>query len=454
MTAEKKLCAGIMLCQMTAILSGVSLLYLAVIVVSPSRKELELGFSTTPIMCTTVKAEDIALREPKGDQRAECLWQTCSEWCLSKSTAKCVQIHVAPRSNGSKVTFHECVDVSVEECSALDVNLTLAWKCKKGQCSQLDGLFNCTRDDFNECREITPAFTCKKTLSHETIVCGEKCEERLGGVFACRKGACNQVKQVNQYWKDCVRKCTDLKMEDRNTLIFTKNGLIATTCERVNSSSASVDNNTIATINDDPEWINKQKVVFLFCTYIKRSDGERLYNLEMDDCFNATLGDFNRIANLTDYRDLLAYHKELTARPSELLINTEESLGLMNVTELRINTESCSNTLSKECDNFFVGHATDGVDGRTADRFPCYYTEKDYSFVVGVYNPQLTYIFMLLASVVPGCLFVFACIMLFVCSKSVGVNDEGHLYLTLLKGAGNGGNLTIIIVSFKTKATL
>lgn len=447
MPAEKKLCAGIMLCQMTAILSGVALLYLAVIVVSPSRKELELGFSTTPIMCTTVRAEDIALREPKGDKRAECLWQTCSEWCLSKNTAKCMQIHVSARSNGSKVVFHDCVDIWDRMCSGLDVNLTQALKCKKGQCGQLDGLYNCTRDDENECREITPAFTCMNNFSLETIVCGDQCKERLGGVYSCKNGACNKIEKVTQYWKDCKRKCTDLLMADVNTVILSKDRLIATTCDSVSSSSASVDNNTITSMNNDTGWINKQKVAFVFCTFIKKQNGKRAYDLVMDDCFNATLGDVNNVSNITDYRDILEYHRELSSRTSELLINTEESLSLMNITELRINTEGCSNTLSKECDKFFETHATDGLDGQSADRFPCYMTEKDYSFVVGVYNPEMTFIFMLLASIIPGTLFIVACFTLFACSKSVGVNDEGHLYLTLLKGSGNGGNMQRVVGS-------
>ena len=446
MTSDKKLCASIMLCQMTAILSGVALLYLAVIVVIPSKKELELGFLETPIMCTTVKAEDINLRIPTGDTKEECTWGTCGEWCLSKGTA-CMQIHVAARKNSSKVTFHDCVDVYDKQCSGLDVNLTQPWKCKKGQCANLSGLFNCSRDGLNVCREITAAFECRnKKISEEKVTCLETCDERLDGVYSCKKGECYQVKEVNQYWKDCQRKCTKLLMKDRNTVIFSKERMIAANCKKVSSSTSKEDNNTITDINSDPGWINLEKVVFLFCTYYKEKIGESNYDLHLEDCFNGTMGEAEIVENFTDYRDILAYHKELTARPNaELLIHTEESLGIMNVTKLLINTEGCSNTLSKECDKFFATHANDGLDGKTADRFPCYYTEKDSSFVVGQYNPRMTFIFLLLASTIPSGLFVFACFVLFLCSKSVGVNDEGHLVLTLFKGSGAGGKFPLEI---------
>ncbi|KAF2364788.1 hypothetical protein FHG87_004465, partial [Trinorchestia longiramus] len=442
MSAEKKLCAGIMLCQMTAILSGVALLYLAVIVVIPSKEELGLGFSTTPIMCTTVQAEDISLHEPKGDKKADCDWVTCGEWCLSKTASPCMQIHVLARKNGSKVTFHNCVDIEQRECSGLDVNKTQIWKCKKGQCKNLQGLFNCTREDDNVCREMTAAFDCKgKTISPTKVLCNEeKCEKRLHGVNSCSEGACNEVKNVSIYWKDCTRRCTDLHVGERNTVIFSKEKLITSECSGVTSSSASVDNNTIEVLNSDTGWTSKNKVAFLFCTYTRKEMGkEQNYELVLEDCFNGTLGDAIRVRNVTDYRDLLTYHKELTAKSSELLINTEESLGVMNVTKLLINPQGCSNTLNSACKKFFEGHATDGLDGKTADRFPCYFTDKDYSFVIGQYNPKNTFVFLILASVVPGALFIFACFVLFLCSKSVGVNDEGHLHLTLLKGAGNGG---------------
>ncbi|KAA0189846.1 hypothetical protein HAZT_HAZT006027 [Hyalella azteca] len=228
-------------------------------------------------------------------------------------------------------------------------------------------------------------------------------------------------------------------MGDRNTVIFSKERLYAASCGHVNSSSAHQDNNTIELLNSNLGWKNKAKVAFIFCTYVKHQNGNKFYDLVMEDCFNGTVGDANRVQNVTDFRDLLSYHKELTSRPSELLINTEESLGIMNITKLLINPQACSNTLSSACAKFFEGHAADGLDGTTADRFPCYYTDKKHDFVIGVYNPRNTFIFLLLASVVPGGLFIFACFILFLCSKSVGVNDEGHLHLTLLKGAGNGG---------------
>ncbi|XP_063610089.1 uncharacterized protein LOC134783995 [Penaeus indicus] len=381
MTAEKKICFSICICQMTAILSGVALLYLAVIVVIPSKDELAFNFHTTPIMCTTITAKDISA----SGKKLQCHWSTCSEWCLSKGSGTCMQIHVMVRNNGSRVNFRDCVDISDENCSALDVNATFVKWCKKGECHDLTGMFNCTKDADNGCRDITPAFVCtNRRKSVKSIECNEEqCSERLDGVFTCKDGKCHQLKDIVKYWRDCERKCTKLEMRERNVIIFSRERLVATAC----SSMDSPDNNTIAEVSESQDWRDKKTAVFLFCTYIEKVNGKKTYDLLTSDCFNATMATAEEFQHMRSYMDLLALHQTLGNR-SEWVIEPESTLRIMNNTQLRINSQGCVNTLKKECTAFFETHAHDGFDGITPDRYPCYYTDLNAEFVIGKFDPN------------------------------------------------------------------
>ncbi|CAL4091372.1 unnamed protein product, partial [Meganyctiphanes norvegica] len=433
MGAEKVICCVIMLCQMCAILSGVALLYGSVIVIIPSKDELAMNFHETPIMCTTVKAGDILA----GGKKLECDWTTCGEWCLSKGGGSCFQINVMARNNGSNIKFRDCVDVSDQQCSALNVNLTRSYACKKGQCKELTGLFNCTKDDDNECREITPAFRCNAKLDRKTVMCNtddDKCEERLSGVYTCMKGECQVLPKIKKYWKDCERKCTKLKMQERNVVMFSKERLVTTSCQ----SMESMDNNTISEVALDQEWIDKKSVMFIFCTFVKVVKGKTLYDLLTKDCFNATLVEAPVVDPVTNYLDLLQIHQDLAEEADNYtdrwIIGPERNLRIMNNTQLRINPEGCVNSLRDECKAFIFTHGHDGADGITPDRFECFYTDQNEDYVIGKFNPKQTRMLLLFASVVPGTLFGVACFCLFIFSKAVGVNDEGKLHVTLMKG--------------------
>ncbi|XP_045117723.1 uncharacterized protein LOC123508234 isoform X1 [Portunus trituberculatus] len=440
MTAEKQICCGICICQLTAILSGVSLLYLAVIVIIPSKNELSMDFNMTPIMCTTVLAEDIALKDTKPDTPDACSWTTCGEWCLSKGSGTCMQIHVMARNNGSKVNFRNCVDTLDQNCSALNVSNTRNYKCKNGECKDITGLFHCTKDiENNDCKEITPAFICRdKRINPKSIECKEKCSDPLDGVYSCKNGKCQQLEKVKHYLRECERKCTDLEMRERNVVIFSRERLVASACTSMdspdNSSSANIES-----VSSSQEWRDKRQAIFLFCSYVKRVKGNKTYDILTEDCFNATLGSTEDVSHLKDYMQLLQLHQSLGNR-SDWIIQPESTLRVMNNTQLRINNDGCVNTLMKECKAFFATHAHDGSDGVTQDRFPCYFTDKSSEYVIGKFNPDLTATLLLVASILPGCLFVLACSCLFFCSKSVGVDDEGHLRVTFLQGGGAGAN--------------
>lgn len=83
---EKRICFTVCICQLTAVLSCVSIVYLTVAVYSPAYKILNSDYSEKPVMCTTIANKtpedcesDLAIGGGGG-------WNSCSEWCLSKSS--------------------------------------------------------------------------------------------------------------------------------------------------------------------------------------------------------------------------------------------------------------------------------------------------------------------------------------------------------------------------------
>ena len=102
---EKRICLTICICQLTAVLSCVSMVYLTVAVYMPSYRTLNSGFSESTVMCTTVSNQTIQNCE---EEEGVPSWSSCGEWCLSKSSGTCTQIRVDVRRNGSNVRLEEC----------------------------------------------------------------------------------------------------------------------------------------------------------------------------------------------------------------------------------------------------------------------------------------------------------------------------------------------------------
>lgn len=416
-----------MLCQMTAILSGVSMLYLAVIVIIPSKKELQMGISIAPIMCSTIIMDNINLKTNPDGSPVKCQWASCREWCLSKDPALCYQIKVRPRLRGSNVTLEDCAPETFDEsCSALNISNATPFRCKKGECQTLTGLYNCTKGALNDCRHISPAYDCvSKNISRQRIKCSEEaCGQRLEGVVTCEQGECLELFDIPHYSK-CTRKCANLKIKDKNTLIFSRERLIGRQCTKVTSSNGTGEMKSLSTKSS---WVTGQQVLMIFCTFVTETES----GYELDDCFNATLGRSAVIATKKDYRDFLAYHFE-ASKGREWLIDPEEALQVINDTKLLINSEGCTNTLQKECTQFFKDHTHDERDGRTRDRFPCFYTKSHNDFVTAQYNPDQTRMYLILASCVPAGLFFMSCGVLYLCSRLVNTDEEGHLALKSFK---------------------
>ena len=109
---EKRVCFTICICQLTAVLSCVSIVYLTVAVYTPSYRALSSGFTENPVMCTTVENRSVPSCEDS--------WSSCGEWCLSKSSGSCTQIYVDVRVNGTNILLEECEGEEVIWCDGID----------------------------------------------------------------------------------------------------------------------------------------------------------------------------------------------------------------------------------------------------------------------------------------------------------------------------------------------
>lgn len=127
---DKRICGSICLCQLTIVLSCVSIVYLSVAIYLPSYKykatptrlwdfdfflltpvccsyrAFQSGFEATPVMCQTVNTT-IA---------NNCPWASCGEWCLTKTGGFCTQIHATVRRNGTDIQLENCTRIATTAC--------------------------------------------------------------------------------------------------------------------------------------------------------------------------------------------------------------------------------------------------------------------------------------------------------------------------------------------------
>ncbi|KAK9511883.1 hypothetical protein O3M35_000453 [Rhynocoris fuscipes] len=103
---DKRICGGICLCQFTIVTSCVALVYLAVAVYMPSYRAFTYGLEPIPVMCQATNSSLVN----------NCMWTSCGEWCLTKSSGLCNQIHVTVRRNGTTITLEECNKLQMVSC--------------------------------------------------------------------------------------------------------------------------------------------------------------------------------------------------------------------------------------------------------------------------------------------------------------------------------------------------
>uniref|UniRef100_A0A1B6M1N3 Uncharacterized protein n=1 Tax=Graphocephala atropunctata TaxID=36148 RepID=A0A1B6M1N3_9HEMI len=145
---DRRICGSICLCQLTIVLSCVSLVYLTVAVYMPSHKAFNSGIEPRPVMCQAVNTSLVN----------NCDWASCGEWCLTKTSGFCPQIHVTTRQNGTDITVENCTRLTTVACPPVNPGVLHKYNCNEDKvCGSLTGLFNCS---LGHCANMSELFLC------------------------------------------------------------------------------------------------------------------------------------------------------------------------------------------------------------------------------------------------------------------------------------------------------
>lgn len=400
---DNRICGTICICQMTAVLSSVALVYLTVAVYMPTLRAFESGISEVPEMCTTTRSWF----------RENCEWLTCGEWCLSKSSGACTQVYVNLRHNGSELLFANCTQTTNKTCYGIDQENAKKVRCIADECKNLTGTFNCT---LGECINITDAFECRYQETGQELKCSGRrgkinCIE-IDGLQDCDRGTCKKIKTPY----NCDRRCLDIPTRNKNVIILNGDRVYLSQCER------AIDKQTNAEI-----WSEDQSQILMTSCYaiINTTLG-----IEANDCINGTLIDnlqlFGDKTNFT-YLSYVSVTNTKLLDEQRVVAPPEQDLMIANESFLLINMEGCVNTLRDECRDFLREFGKDGTDHNARARFPCFYSHDDPSKVVAHFDLPGTYQHFLVCSILPSVLFVVSCFMLVFCQKTVEVGDDAKM---------------------------
>jgi len=402
---ENRICGIIFMCQMIAVLSAVSIVYLTVVIYAPSIRAIASTFEERAVMCTAVLADD---------STENCTWLSCFEWCLTKSSGLCMQIQVSVRNNGSQLTLDDCQDIEETSCTTDDFIPTFRHICHKNQCEFLGGLFNCTK---GTCINVTSALTCNKFTSIDKQVSCKRREncQALDGFYTCADGFCMRVFEPYT----CERRCTDITTRNKNVVISTGDRIVMARCLKV------VNVETEQTV-----WVpssSPTETLFLSCTLLSNSSN----SLIGQDCLNASLVQASSLRNKSSLAQLMDSYYHPSSRRLPMLhqfqVPNEQELMIYNRSKLLVNLEYCVNSLRDECREFFAIHGRDGRDLRAQARFPCFYSQDINDTVLTKFNRPRAIKEFALTSVIPGVLFVLSCSCLVLCTKIVGVGPDAHM---------------------------
>ncbi|KAG8223402.1 hypothetical protein J437_LFUL003675 [Ladona fulva] len=490
---DNRICGTICVCQMTAVLSSVALVYLSVAVYMPSMRAFKSGFDETPVMCTTTRA---VLRGADN-----CEWGSCGEWCLSKSGGggggTCWQIFVTLRRNGSHLLFQNCTNAATKTCFGIDTESARKMRCIADECRNLTGTFNCTE---GMCINITDAFECvflrrpqpAALPSPGTEIEGgggtamsplafpdeeppSKCSGRRGkitcialdGLQQCVRGTCVKIRPPY----NCDRRCVDIPTRNKNVILLSGDKVYLSRCttavlahpepkeeeeegeeekeEKEESEEKEEDD------EEEPEeprhgpvvWrssTNPDDILLVSChTVINTTRG-----VEATDCINGSLLERSRLADLTNFTHLTylsAFYERALDEGDETgripIAPAEARLIIANESRLLINLEGCVNTLRDECKEFIKEYGRDGTDHNARARFPCFFSPgeaeseaaegSDFSTTaVARFDLAATYREFLVAALLPSVLFVLSCFTLLLCQRTVAVGDDARMRFT------------------------
>lgn len=213
---DKRICASICFCQLIVVFSCVSFIYLTVAIYMPAYRAFNSGFEERPVMCQTVNTSTLN----------NCSWASCGEWCLTKTSGFCPQIHVTTRQNGTTVQFQKCTNFSSVSCPAVNHAALKRYNCNNGtECSTLRGVFNCS---LGHCSNMSEVYQCHHKADG-SVLDSDKDNVKLNGFFECKGSKCTKIKRAFS----CDRFCPLIYTVSKNIFITSDDNLYSAHCKRI-----------------------------------------------------------------------------------------------------------------------------------------------------------------------------------------------------------------------------
>lgn len=418
---DTRICGTICVCQMTAVLSSVAIVYLTVAIYMPTMREFQSGISEKPVICTTTR----------NVSSQKCDWSSCSEWCLSKPSGGCAQIYVNIRHNGSALLLHNCSHIVNKTCFGFDPENAKKYTCIRDECKTLTGTFNCTE---GVCINITDAFRCEFRNTEEPLRCNEHRGKvtcmAIGGLNSCVRGLCSRI--LEPY--NCDRRCVDIPTRNKNVIVLSGDRTFLTRCDSAAYLPGHVDGDPIPPDDGGQHRQHQQQIwtedqddiLIASCINIVFSGPEELL---ATDCVNGSLLRKDVLADFANFSHLTNLNAQ-SKRPITLddsVAPREHKLLVAKDSHLHINLQGCVNTLRGECDGFIRKYGKDGSDHNARARFRCFYATGIPELAVVRFDLERTYKEFLVASVVPVVMLVISCLTLLLCQRTVEVGDDAKM---------------------------
>ncbi|KAJ9600905.1 hypothetical protein L9F63_000948, partial [Diploptera punctata] len=409
---DRRICGSICFCQLTVVTSCVALVYLTVAIYIPSHKAFKSGIDPVPITCQTIESMDAKA----------CVWASCGEWCLTKTSGFCPQIHVTARRNGTDIQLGNCSRLHSIACPPVDEKALKRYNCNNGsECGALTGLFNCSN---GHCANMSEVYQCYYKADGATID-SERDNMKMSGFLECKKSRCTFIKKPFQ----CDRFCNRIATTNVNVYVLYDDLLYTGDC--MNAVAFNSANGTDPGYKIEPTqfWHKEDdKVLMTSCQSIQRSkDGT---SLKAIDCVNGTLLEEDAIPQPSmNFTTLWKIYENKTdpADKSQRFLPMQSELTIYSRTQLYINLDGCVNTLRMECRQFFNTHGRDGRNHTGRSTFPCFYDKNNNASVVARFDLQKTWKELLIAIVVPAVMFVISSATLCVITRLVNVGDDSKM---------------------------
>lgn len=253
---DKRICGSICFCQLIVVFSCVSLIYLTVAIYIPAYRAFSSGFEETPVMCQTVNTSIIN----------NCSWASCGEWCLTKTSGFCPQIHATVRQNGTTIQLKNCRNYSVVSCPQVNYGSLKRYNCNNGtECSTLFGVFNCS---LGHCTNFSEVYHCHHTADG-LVLDSDKDNVKLNGFFECKGSKCIKIKRAFS----CDRFCENIFTASKNVYITSDDNLHSALCE--NAAASNVANGKLEGTDIKPRviWEKQEgKVLMMSCHLVTHSE--------------------------------------------------------------------------------------------------------------------------------------------------------------------------------------